>query len=130
MRDEKRIRDRGTESARGQSVPAQGEGRPSSSAAPRSRRTGPTLAEPIMVDRWWKNRGGDAVYIRLSTFEGCNIVDLRTWRADAGGISRPGKGFACSVKHLPRLVQAFTRALEEARRAGLIADDEGEGAAE
>jgi Transcriptional Coactivator p15 (PC4) len=82
---------------------------------------GPTLPEPIIVDKWWKGRGGgEAVYVRLSTYEGHNLVDIRTWFIDGEGISRPGKGFGCAVKHLPRIVAAFTKALEKAREAGLV----------
>jgi len=83
-------------------------------------RKGPTLDEPIIVAKWWKNRSSQAVYVRLSTYEGQNLVDVRTWFTDAQGISQPGKGFACSVKHLPQLVDAFTKALAKALELGLL----------
>ena len=83
----------------------------------------PQLAESIIIDRWWKNRAHDAVYVRLTPFKGHALIDIRTWFTDKEGISRPGKGFACRVKHLPRLVDALTKALAKARELGLIDND-------
>jgi hypothetical protein len=87
----------------------------------------PTLDEPITIEKWWKNRSGEIVRLDLSTYQGVNILNLRTWHTDkADGISRPGKGFTCSVKHLPKLTQVFAKATERARELGLI-DDQSEG---
>jgi hypothetical protein len=87
----------------------------------------PTLEEPITIEQWWKNRGGEVVRLELSTFEGQNILNLRTWRTDkTDGITRPGKGFACSVKHLPKLASVFAKAVDRARKLGLIDDDGGD----
>jgi hypothetical protein len=87
----------------------------------------PTLTEPIIVARWWKNRAHDEIRLELSTYEGTNILSLRTWHTDkSDGITRPGKGFACSVKHLPKLAEVFARATERARELHLIDDDGGE----
>ena len=87
----------------------------------------PTLPEPITIEQWWKNRGGEVVRLELSTFEGRNILNLRTWRNDkADGIMRPGKGFACGVKHLPKLAKVFAKATDRARQLGLIDDEVGE----
>jgi hypothetical protein len=80
----------------------------------------PTLAEAIEIAKWAKNRARDEIRLELSTYEGTNILNLRTWHVDRGdGISRPGKGFACSVKHLPKLAEVFAK-------ARLIDDEEGE----
>jgi hypothetical protein len=87
-------------------------------------RKAPPLAEPVKIDSWWRNRGGDAVYVRLSSFKEHNLIDIRSWRADSQGISRPGKGIALAVKHLPRLHAAIGKALSRAIDLGLIADDE------
>jgi hypothetical protein len=84
----------------------------------------PILDEPITIEQWWKNRGGEVVRLELSTYEGHNILNLRTWRNDkTDGIMRPGKGFACSVKHLPKLAKVFAKATQRARELGLIDDD-------
>jgi hypothetical protein len=91
-----------------------------------ARRKAPPLAEPVIVDRWWRNRGGDAVYVRLSSFKEHNLIDIRSWRADSQGISRPDKGIALSIKHLPRLHAAVTKALAKAKALGLIDDESGE----
>jgi hypothetical protein len=116
-----RIRKHGAESINGA---ATGPSR-SVAQAPKARRKAAPLAEPVMVDRWWRNRGGDAVYVRLSSFKEHNLIDIRSWRADREGISRPGKGIALSVKHLPRLHVALGKALKRAIELGLIADDGG-----
>jgi hypothetical protein len=115
-----RIARNGGESVNGQAVAprAARPGRKTDRQMPK--RSGPTLDQPIVVDKWWKDRSGRAVYVRLSTFEGHNLVDVRTWFTDAQGISQPGKGFACTVKHLPRLVAALTKALAKSRELGLL----------
>jgi Transcriptional Coactivator p15 (PC4) len=85
-----------------------------------------TLDAPITVEQWWKNRGGEVIRLELSTYEGRNILNLRTWHTDkSDGVMRPGKGFACSAKHLPKLVEVFGKAEDRARELGLIDDDEG-----
>jgi hypothetical protein len=87
----------------------------------------PTLAEPIIVARWWKNRAHDEARLELLTLEGTNILSLRTWHTNkTDGITRPGKGFACSVKHLPKLAEVFAKATQRARDLRLIDDDGGE----
>jgi len=78
------------------------------------------LAEPIITKQWWKNRNGEAVRVRLSTYEGHNLADIRTWCA-AGGKLLPGKGFAAEVRHLPRLAMAVTKAVAKATELGLNA---------
>jgi hypothetical protein len=81
------------------------------------------LAEPVTIATCWKNRGGDAVYVRLTSFKVFNLIDIRSWKADAQGISRPGKGIALQVKHLPWLHAAIGKAMAEARARGLLDDD-------
>jgi hypothetical protein len=78
----------------------------------------PTLREPIIVAEWWKNRSG--VAIRLSTYEGHNLVDVRSWFTGDDGKLKPGKGFAASIKHLPRLAAEITKALRKAAELGLV----------
>jgi hypothetical protein len=117
VHDDRRIATYGSEDING--APAA----PSASLPRRTSRKAPPLAEPVKIDAWWRNRGGDAVYVRLSSFKEHNLIDIRSWRADSQGISQPGKGIALSIKHLPRLHAALTKALATARALGLIDDD-------
>jgi hypothetical protein len=84
--------------------------------------TRPTLAKAITIDEFWKNRAGQAVKISLSTFQGRNLIDVRTWGTDpAEGRLKPTvKGFAAELRHLPRLVSALTKAESRTRELGLI----------
>ena len=84
--------------------------------------TCPALVEPIIIAQWWRNRRGEAVRVQLSTFEGHNLIDIRAWHS-ADGKLVPGKGFAASVKHLPRLAAALVKAVTKATELGLITDD-------
>jgi hypothetical protein len=80
-----------------------------------------TIPEPIIVAEWWKNRRKEAIRVRLSEYEGRALIDVRTWYGDEGKL-KPGKGFAASIKHLPRLAAEITRALAKARELGLIVE--------
>jgi hypothetical protein len=72
-----------------------------------------TLQEPIIVDRFWKNRRHDAIVVSLSTFEGHNLVDVRMHSMKEGRLVPTPKGLAMVVLRLAK-----------ARELGLI-DDEG-----
>jgi len=80
------------------------------------------LSEPVTIAEWWKNRRGESVRLVLNTFEGRNVLDLRTWYT-ADGKLKPGKGFAAEVRHLPQLASALAKAEAKARELGLIDDD-------
>jgi hypothetical protein len=84
------------------------------------------LAEPIIIAQWWKNRGGESVRVILSTHDGRNLVDLRTWYTAEGRL-KPGKGFAAEIRHLPRLAAALAKAEAKATELGLITDDNDNG---
>jgi hypothetical protein len=92
---------------------------------PKTRRKVSPLTEAVVIDKWWKNRGGEAVYVRLAPYEGHTLIDIRTWFTDKQGISQPGKGFACTAKHLPQLVKALTKALATAQEFGVLEDGSG-----
>jgi len=83
----------------------------------------PTLSEPLTVAEFWKNRRGESIRLALLTFDGRNLIDLRTWYAADDGRLKPGKGFCAEAKHLPRLTEAFAKAEAKARELGLIASD-------
>jgi Transcriptional Coactivator p15 (PC4) len=85
------------------------------------------LPEPIVIDRFWKNRRKDAVIIQLSSYEGHNLVDLRTHSMSSDGKLLPTKkGLAVSILRLPELAKAVNKALVRARELGLIDDEAGE----
>jgi hypothetical protein len=88
-----------------------------------TQRATPTLSEPVIVAEFWKNRRGESIRVTLSTFDGCNLIDLRTWYTADDGRLKPGKGFCAQAKHLPQLASAFAKAEAKARDLGLIATD-------
>ena len=53
-----------------------------------------SLTQPLTVAEWWKNRRGESIRISLSTYEGRNLIDLRSWYTGDDGKLKPGKGFA------------------------------------
>ena len=112
--DRRKIRDRGAESI--------GADRPT--ATPRAA----TLAGPITIARFWKNRGrNESVHITLSEYEGHPLINIRVYSTGSDGIDRPTtKGIAMGIRKLPELVAAVAKALAKARELGLIPDDEGE----
>jgi hypothetical protein len=93
------------------------------SPSPAARRTA-KLAEPIIISEWWRDRGGRSIRVSLNTYEGHNLVDVRTWWTGDDGKLKPGKGFACSVRHLSQLATAIAKAVERARELGLIDGDD------
>jgi hypothetical protein len=79
----------------------------------------PTLAEPITIGQWWKNRAHEAITIQLLTYKG------KTLSTSAfGAVQTPTKqGLAAEAKHLPRLVSALATAESKARELHLVPDD-------
>jgi hypothetical protein len=100
------------------------ERRPGRKTARTSTPRAPVLAEPVIITEWKKNRAGETIRVRLSEYEGHLLIDIRTWWS-SGGIRKPGKGFAASIRHLPELAKAVTAALEKARALKLIDDEAG-----
>ena len=82
-----------------------------------------TLPEPIVIAEWWKNRRKESIRVRLSSYEDHPLIDVRTWYGDKDGKLKPGKGFAASIRHLPRLAAEIAKALKKARELGLVADE-------
>jgi hypothetical protein len=116
--DRRRVHKQGAETVNGLAIgPAPGA---TPAAEPTARRRTPQIAEPVIIDRWWKNRAHDAVYVRLTPFKEHTLIDIRVWVTPADGITRPGKGFSCTVKHLSRLHAALGKAMAQAQALGLI----------
>jgi hypothetical protein len=83
------------------------------------------LAEPVVVDRFWKNRRKDAIVVSLSCYEGHNLIDVRThYMSKEGKLLPTAKGVAISILRLPELAKSINKALTQARDLGLIGDDE------
>jgi hypothetical protein len=83
----------------------------------------PTLDEPVVISKFWKNRKHDAIIVTLSTYEGHNLVDLRTHAMKEGRLVPTPKGLAMVVRRLPELLDAITKAHAKAKELGLIDDE-------
>jgi hypothetical protein len=84
----------------------------------------PKLDEPVEVAKFWKNRRHDAVVVSLSTYEGHNLVDVRTYSMNKVGCLVPTpKGLSIVVLRLPELAAAVTKALAKAKELGLLHDE-------
>jgi hypothetical protein len=80
-----------------------------------------TLAEPVEVAKFFKNRRKEVIVVSLSTFEGRNIVDVRQHFHNEQGLMRPtSKGVAMVVLRLPELAKAINKALAKAQELGLL----------
>ena len=75
------------------------------------------LSQPVVVSEWWRNRSGQSIRISLSTYQGKNLIDVRTWTTVDGKLKPTVKGFAAELKHLPRLASALAKACSQAPRA-------------
>ncbi|WP_373696473.1 transcriptional coactivator p15/PC4 family protein [Hyphobacterium lacteum] len=68
---------------------------------------------PYTVAEWRKN-ANEIVRVRLTIFEGHNLLEIRAYFREPCGRYRPSrKGINLSVSHLPAILEA----LEDARRA-------------
>ncbi|KJC35643.1 hypothetical protein UP09_30935 [Bradyrhizobium sp. LTSP885] len=87
-----------------------------------------TLDEPLEVDKFWRNRRHDAVVTSLATFEGKNIVSVRTFVMDkkSGKLVPTRKGLSILVLRLPELAKAINKALAKAQELGLLDGEAGE----
>jgi hypothetical protein len=84
----------------------------------------PTLQEPVVVSKFWKNRQHDAIVTSLSTYEGRNLVDVRMHHMNSAGCLVPTpKGISVVVLRLPELADAVNKALAKARELGLLDDE-------
>jgi hypothetical protein len=82
------------------------------------------LSEPLVIDKFWRDRSGRAIFTRLTEYKGRVLVDLRTFYTGDDGTMQPGKGLACNVRLLPELSKAVLKAVEKARELGLLGGDE------
>jgi hypothetical protein len=89
----------------------------------------PTIDEPIIISRFWKNRRrNESVRVELSEYEGHALINVRIWATGTDGIDRPTpKGVAMGIRKLPELARALVKSEAKARELGLLPDDEGTG---
>ena len=77
---------------------------------------------PIIIARWPRS-ANDTVMIRIDEFKGSSVIDIRAWWTSPTGELRAGRsGITMSVRHLPSLACALTKAEAAARQLGLLAD--------
>jgi Transcriptional Coactivator p15 (PC4) len=80
-----------------------------------------TLAEPVVVAKFWANRKGDAVFIQIKEFEGHVLIDLRKhFKDDDGRLLPTKKGIALAIARLPDLAKAINQAVNKSIELGLI----------
>jgi Transcriptional Coactivator p15 (PC4) len=82
----------------------------------------PTLDEPIVISKFWKNRRrNESLHVILSEYEGHPLINVRIYATGADGIDRPTtKGVALGIRKLPELAQALAKAEAKAREMGLL----------
>jgi hypothetical protein len=77
------------------------------------------MSEQIISE--WSINAREKMRVRLDTYQGHNIIDLRRWYSDGKIDHKPGRGgLTMSVKHLPALAAAVNAALSQAVAAGLL----------
>jgi Transcriptional Coactivator p15 (PC4) len=75
---------------------------------------------PHIVAEWQKN-GRETVRISISNYQRRAVIDCRVWYEAKDGELKPSpKGLTLALAHLPELAAGIAKALEVARRAGLV----------
>jgi Transcriptional Coactivator p15 (PC4) len=76
---------------------------------------------PVIIAQWPRN-ASDTVIIKIDQFKGTAVIDIRDWSTLPTGELRPRqRGITMSVRHLPSLAHALTKAETTARELGLLA---------
>lgn len=76
--------------------------------------------ETIIIAEWPLNRR-ESFRVTLSEYKDQPVIDARVWYADGAGHVKPGKrGCTLGVRQLPKLADAMSKALNEARARGLV----------
>jgi hypothetical protein len=76
-----------------------------------------TLCEPIVAAKFWRNRRGEAVVVRLKEYKGRALADVGD---KTGRLVPTTKGIAVKMSKLPELAAAIRRAETKARALGLL----------
>jgi hypothetical protein len=79
-----------------------------------------TTSLPVIIAQWPRN-ARDTIMVRIDQFNSTMVIDIREWWMLPTGELRPGpKGITMSVRHLPSLACALTKAEALARELGLL----------
>lgn len=75
-----------------------------------------------MIAAEWPRNARELIRVKLDTYRGSAVVDIRCWYPDRATSERkPGRsGITLAVAHLPALAAAINEALERARRLELL----------
>lgn len=93
--------------------------------APQGNRRGQKANEERAVTvAEWPTKRGEILRVGIEQYKSSWLFNVRRWFEADDGEMRPGKGLAISVKHLPRLAEATTKALAIARQRGFLAPEE------
>jgi Transcriptional Coactivator p15 (PC4) len=77
---------------------------------------------PVTIAQWSRN-ARHTVIVRIDQFNGTVVIDIRDWWTSHTGELRPGpSGITMSVRHLPALAHALTKAEATARELGLLTE--------
>ena len=80
---------------------------------------------PIEISKFWVTRSGEALITQITFFRGKPFLDCRRHYTDkAGKLAPTKKGFTISLRKLPELAKAVSKAEAEAKAHGLIGGDE------
>jgi hypothetical protein len=80
----------------------------------------PTENQPVLIGEFPAN-SREIARISLDCFHGHELIKIQKWWPDELGELRPGKSVvAVNIRHLPRLAELFTAALQRARALGMI----------
>ena len=81
--------------------------------------TYPKRGFPVVIAEWPRNNR-ELIRVSLGHLNTCFTIDIRCWWRDPKRVFRPGRdGLTLSIKHLPKLAQAMSKALECAEEFGL-----------
>jgi hypothetical protein len=89
----------------------------------RSPNAGAAIKDQLICE--WRRNSCERIRISLTQYNGCDVVDVRTWVIDAKGELRPTKSgiTLASQKHLPALAQGLANALKRARELGIVSPE-------
>ena len=79
---------------------------------------------PVILAQWSRN-ARDIVMVRIDQFNGTAVIDIRDWWTSPTGELRPGpRGITMSIRHVPSLALALTKAEAVARELGLLPEQD------
>lgn len=106
--------------------------RVSTSDAPRKspershrRRDPKLLPEPVVIERFWRDRAGIAIVVSIEPYDGSNLLHCRKYFTAADGRLLPTKsGVTVPILRIPDLARALAKAERKARELGLLPPEE------